>query len=73
MSISITVNFSAGDDICDCFQEATELANKLNIMVEFKFNQVTCFTKPNGSIRRGVYEYHEAIKSGSKYQYARNY
>jgi hypothetical protein len=71
--ITIKGEFTAGTDIVDAFQDATELANKLNVCVEFKFNDVKCFANPNGRIRKGAYEYHEALKSKSTLKYAHNY
>lgn len=70
--ITMKCEISAGSEITDAFQEATELANKLNVCIEFKFNDVTCWAKQGGSIRKGVFEWNEALKRGDKYKYASN-
>ena len=71
MSISLKIECSPGSDITDAFQAAVELANKLNICIDFTFNEVECMAKPNGSIKNGVDEYHEVLKGKSKYKFAR--
>jgi hypothetical protein len=71
--MNILLNCEPGSDISDAFQEAIELSNRIQFDVEFTFNDVTCFVKPNGSVRKGVEEYHEAIGSKSQYKFAKSY
>jgi len=71
MSISLKIECSPGSDITDAFQESVNLANKLNICIDFTFNGVYCMAKPNGVIRNGVEEYHEALKDKSQHKFAR--
>lgn len=69
-SASIKVEFSAGADISDAAEEAMGLANKLDILVEFKFNNVTCFCRPGENWRTIPNEYKEAQASMAKYKFA---
>ena len=62
--ITIEAKFTAGTSIEDAFLKSIELANKLNVCVEFKFNDKICWALPNTSPFRGVEAYHE---SKSKY------
>lgn len=73
MSMTIKLDCSPGSEITDAFQEAIELSNRIQFAVEFDFNGVTCFVKPNGSVRKGVDEWNEALKSKSKHKFARSY
>ena len=68
MSATIKIEFMAGDMIEKAFSEAISLAKKLDIWVEFKFNDVTCIAGKNGTVDVGVKSYHAAMrnKEGSK-------
>lgn len=72
-NLSIKVEVMPGSDISDAFQEAIELSNRVQCAVEFMFNSVSCFVRPGGSVRIGVQEYEEAIKSKSPYKFAKSY
>lgn len=67
---NLKVTFDVGVDVSDAFQEAIRLATMLNVDVEFDFNGVACTAFPNGSVKRGADEYHEAGKKGSQFQFA---
>jgi hypothetical protein len=69
----IKLETMGGEEISDCFQEAIELSNRIQFDVEFKFNGVTCFVKPGGSVRRGVEEWNEALQSKHSVKVARSY
>ena len=69
----IKLETMGGEEISDCFQKAIDLANRIQFDVEFKFNGVTCFVKPGGSVRKGVGSWNEAISSTSQYKFARSY
>jgi hypothetical protein len=71
--MTIKLEADPGSEITDAFQEAIELANRIQFSVEFKFNDVTCFVKPGGSVRMGVESWQEAISSKSQYKFARSY
>lgn len=73
MGIYLKVECSPGADISDAFQDAIALSNRLQITVEFVFNGVICFAKPGGSVRIGVDEYKEALKSKTQYKFAKSY
>ena len=61
---TLKVEFMPGDDIAAAFEEATRLAQLLNVFIEFKFNAIKCVTKPCGDVGEGVANYHRANKEG---------
>lgn len=67
---SLKIEFTVGTDISDAAQEGMRLANKLDILVEFKFNNVTCFCRPAENWQSIPFEYEEAQKSKSQYKFA---
>jgi hypothetical protein len=69
----IKLETMGGEEISDCFQKAIDLANRIQFDVEFKFNGVTCFVKPGGSVRKGVEEWNDALKIGNQHKFARSY
>lgn len=48
-NITVNVDIDGGTDIKDACYEAVELANKLNVVVKFKFNSVICLAIPSGN------------------------
>lgn len=72
MSATIKIEFMAGDMIEKSFSEAISLAKKLDIWVEFKFNDVTCMAGKNGTVSVGVESYHKVMseKGSSKIAFA---
>jgi hypothetical protein len=71
--MNLKLEADPGQEITDAFQEAIELSNRIQFDVEFTFNDVTCFVKPGGSVRKGVEDYREAIASKSQYKFAKSY
>lgn len=72
MSASLKIEVSPGDDILTSFEEATRLANKLDVTIEFRFNDVTCLAFPGGSPEKGYRGYHLTLERKDKYPLATN-
>lgn len=72
MGASLKIEFMPGDNIETAFEQATKLADKLEIVVEFKFNDVTCFAYPGGIPEKGVEGYHKTLENKEKYLMAFN-
>jgi hypothetical protein len=68
--LTLKVEMIAGSEIEKSFTEAVELATKLNCYVDFNFNGVECTATPNGNPIKGVFAYHEAIKSKREHPFA---
>jgi hypothetical protein len=69
-NLSILVEVSAGTDIETAAEECMRLANKLNVIVDFKFNGVTCMAIPGGDYKNIPINYFEAQESKSVYKLA---
>lgn len=67
---TIKIEFNAGENIDGAFTEAIRLATLLSVWVEFKFNDVTCMTYKDGSISKGVEQYHVKIKEDTRFKIA---
>lgn len=61
MPLSLKVEFTSGDIIANAFAEAVAIATKLDVCVEFKFNDVTCIAFPGGDWEAGAKMYHDRI------------
>lgn len=59
---TILITFNFGLDIKDCFVEAQRLANLLSVIIEFKFNDTTCFAYADGDAEKGAVNYLQAKK-----------
>jgi len=70
--ITIKAEMMPGDSILNSFEEATRIATMLNCYIDFNFNGISCYARPNGDPKRGEKEYHEQIKSKNQYQFASN-
>lgn len=68
--LTIHVQADPGTLIDDAFSEAVDLANRVRVDIEFKFNGVTCIAKVDGSAETGVKEFHEAMQSKMQYKFA---
>lgn len=62
-----------GSSITTAFEEAMELAKKLNCYIQFDFNGVTCCAKQNGNTELGVKLYHDILENKSLLQHATNF
>lgn len=72
--LTIKVEASPGSRIEDAFDQATELAKKLQCYVEFQFNDVTCCANPSGSKERGAERYYaESARKDGYFKYAINF
>jgi len=58
----LKIEFIPGDDIGDAFSEAIRLAKLLDIVIEFRFNDVICLTNESGEVDKGVAMYFDQIK-----------
>jgi hypothetical protein len=70
LHLSLSVQVDAGTRIEDAFCESVELAGRVGVCVNFKFNNVDCTAFPNGDVSKGVEEYFAAINSDKKYKFA---
>lgn len=68
MSAYLTIEFMPGDNIENAFKEAVDIATRLKINVQFKFNDTACIARPNGNPENGVKEYHATLPN--KYPFA---
>lgn len=63
LTIQATVSpLSTYNEVSNVFDEALKLANKLNVNVEFKLNEITCLCTPNGSKERIIHMFDKAYK-----------
>ncbi len=70
MAATIKVDFNAGDNIESAFTEAIRLAKILNVVIEFKFNDVTCLAFKNGNALHGVEQYRKVLSYKKQYKLA---
>ena len=70
MDISVKVDVLAGCDISRAAQQACELATKIGVNVEFKFNDVTCVAQPNAEFTDMVGEWYLMLNNGRQYKMA---
>lgn len=63
-NISIEVKMSPGTCIEDAAKEACDLATKVGVSIEFKFNDVLCVAQPNGNVSELVGKYY-LVMAGS--------
>lgn len=68
--ISLTVEIACGSDIRKACEEGITLANHLNILIKFDFNDVFIFAYPNSNIDLLIASYKEEVRSDSKYKIA---
>lgn len=66
--ISLTVEIACGSDIKKACEEAINLANHLNVLIKFDFNDVLVFAYPNSNIDLLITSYKEEVRSDSKYK-----
>lgn len=59
--VTIEVRIQPGTDLKTAFEESIELAKRIGVYVDFKFNGVHCGTGPYGNAENGVKRFHEAI------------
>lgn len=69
-SLNLLVEVDPGSSIERASSDAMELANKLGLTVQFKFNDVLCMALPGGSAADLSTAYFEAQKSKSPYKHA---
>jgi len=71
MSINIMVEAHPGSEIEDVAKETMELANKLNVPVEFMFSEVRCYSRPGEDPQGLIKEcYSESKKHKSQHPFA---
>ena len=68
--LSIKVEVDPGSDIKQAAKDAMNLANKLNVTIDFLFNGVTCLAIPGGDDKNIPINYFKAIGSKSPYKFA---
>ena len=65
--LMLTVDFPAGVTIKDAFTDAIELATKLNIKIQFDFNDKLVYALPHTNVDSLILAYKEAIKENYRY------
>lgn len=69
-SIYLEVKFVGGTDIEQAAREACELADRLGITIDFKFNDVRCMAHPDGDPLVLVHNWRLASFHGGSYPMA---
>lgn len=59
----LTIDFLGGTHINDAANEASQLADRVKINVNFKFNEVDCNIAPGADPQELVSEWHKALAS----------
>jgi ubiquinone/menaquinone biosynthesis C-methylase UbiE len=67
--LTIKSIIDAGTNIETAFKEALRVSNMLGCCIEFTFNSINCIAMPEGDYKKGVENYHTAIKEDDKMQY----
>lgn len=70
MGFTLKLECDAGSSIDSAFLTAIVIADKLDVCVEFIFNDVTCMAFKNGNIHKGVNEYYQKLNSTAKIKIA---
>jgi len=68
--LTIKAEATPGDEIQNTFEEAIQLAKKLNCYIEFDFNGVKCLSDPKGSAKRGAEQYYAVINEKHRLKFA---
>ena len=66
-SLTLTVNLPAGITIRTACADAIELANKLNIKIQFEFNDKLVYALPHTNVDSLILAYKEAVKDNSNF------
>ncbi len=73
MTIWIEIKVAGGSHIEEGTKEASELAKRVGIAVHFKFNDVSCWTEPDGvSPEIFAHRWHAAANGDGKYRACTN-
>lgn len=67
-NLSVQVSFLAGTHIRSAYTEARELADKLGVGVEFRFNGVLCWCRPGDDIDHRVAVFDADLERQAKRQ-----
>ena len=70
MGLSLKLEASVGSSIEDCFKQAHDIACRLDLLVEFYFNGVTCMVKKLSNPDLGPAKYDEALYSKYTHKFA---
>ena len=62
--ITLNIKLTAGTSIEDAFLDSIRLATKLDVCIEFNFNDKICWAFPNSNPFKGVESY---LEKGNKY------
>lgn len=68
--LTIKAEATPGAEIQKTFEDAIQLAKKLNCYVEFDFNDVKCLADPKGSAARGAENYHAVTSEKKRLKFA---
>jgi hypothetical protein len=68
MTIWVEIQVAGGSHIKEVTQEAIALANRLQIPVHFKFNDVSCWGEPGDDPARFARQWRAAAEGDSKYK-----
>lgn len=68
MTIWVEIQVAGGSPIEEVTQEAIDLANRLQIPVHFKFNDVSCWGEPGDDPARFAKQWHAAAAGHGKYK-----
>jgi hypothetical protein len=68
--IWLTVEISPGSDIKDACRAALLLANQLNVIIWFQFNEVKMLMRPGDNYKNAIKSYHKELQSNRTYKIA---
>lgn len=68
-NISVEVKATPGSDIRDVLKECRNLAIRMSIPVDTKFNGITVHVTPDGDVDKGVEKYHYLGEHPEKFQH----
>lgn len=70
MNLHLNVEVLGGSSIHDACKEACDLADRINVTVDFKFNDITCIAHPGIDAESLEKSWQVAVKSNSHYKFA---
>lgn len=68
--LSVKVDVHPGVMIAEAAKEAQDLADKLNVSIEFQFNEVHCCVFPGGCHSNVVRAYYDMVGGNKKHKLA---
>lgn len=72
MTAFLTITFASGTSIEDAAKQACDLADRIQIGIDFTFNTVKCLCRPGGQWTKLVESWYEVIDTDCQNKSARS-